>query len=219
MSVGFVILAHERPQHVARIARHLAKEGAPVVIHYDRRSPGREVLAREAGVPVLATQSGEWGMFGLVAATLDAVRELLAGAPTTRHVCLISGACLPLRPVAELVAFLAEHPETDFIESAEPRDWIRGGLDEERFTLHHPVPWRRRRWLFDRLVHAQRRLRLRRRLPQGLTPRLGRQWWCLTAASLRALLTDPRLPAWQRFFRTVWIPDESFFQSLIPLVA
>ena len=53
------------------------------------------------------------------------------------HVYLASGSCVPLRPVAELDAFLAARPRTDFIESARVTQvpWTVGGLSEERFTL------------------------------------------------------------------------------------
>ena len=43
---------------------------------------------------------------------------------------------------------------------------------------------------------------------------MGSQWWCLTRATLRAILRDPDRPALARYFRGVWIPDESYFQTL-----
>ncbi len=56
---------------------------------------------------------------------------------------------------------------------------------------------------------------MRRRIPEGLHPHLGSQWWCLTRATLKAILRDPRRPEFDRFFRRVWIPDESYFQTLV----
>ncbi|MEM7505446.1 MAG: beta-1,6-N-acetylglucosaminyltransferase [Pseudomonadota bacterium] len=217
MSVGFIVLAHEKPQEVTALARHLNGQGAPVVIHLDKRAGYLDELRKALGdaARVISTQASDWGRFGLVAASLDAARELLREAPGVGHVCLLSGNCMPLRPVAELSAFLSGHPDTDFIESEPAKGWVAGGLDDERFTLYHPLSWRRQRWSFDRLVAVQRRLRVRRRLPDGLVPHLGAQWWCLTANSLRAILDDPRLGTWTRFFRSVWIPDESFFQTVL----
>lgn len=213
VSVGFILLAHDHPDQTVRLARHLADQGAPLVVHLDRRAAPMPGLA---GLPVIQTQAAEWGMIGLVRATLDAARLLVQRAPGIGHVYLISGACLPIRPISELRAYLAAHPGVDFIESVPAdRPWVGGGLSEERFTLHHPFPWRRRRRLFDLNVALQRRLGLRRRLPVGLVPHLGSQWWCLSVASLRAILEDPRLPEYLRFFARVWIPDEGFFQSLV----
>lgn len=224
MRTGFAILAHERLDRVAALAAPLAAAGAPVAIHVDTRVPPA-ALGPLAGLPasvrVLSTRRAEWGMFGLVDAALDAARALEKLEPDLRHVCLLSGACLPIRPLYELEAFLAARPDTDFIESVpvDERPWVQDGLSAERFTLWFPVPWRRRRRLFDAMVRAQRALGVRRRMPEGVEPRLGLQWWCLSTTTLRSLLSDPRLPAWRRFFRRCWIPDECFFQSIVPLLA
>jgi Family of unknown function (DUF5927)/Core-2/I-Branching enzyme len=56
---------------------------------------------------------------------------------------------------------------------------------------------------------------LRRRVPAGLKPHLGSQWWCLTRQTLSAILDDPDKADRDRFFRRVWIPDESYFQTLV----
>lgn len=149
-------------------------------------------------------------------ATLGAVRALLASGEPFSHVALASGACLPLRPLAEFDAALGADPEADFIEavSLAARDWPAGGLSAERVTLFHPFPWKRRRRLFDLSVALQRRIGLRRRKPAGLDFAFGSQWWALSRGTLERMLADPQLPELIRYFRATWIPDESFFQSL-----
>ena len=141
---------------------------------------------------------------------------MLAQFPQVRHVYLASGSCLPLRPVKELIDYLADRPRTDFIESATTSDvpWTVGGLDEERFTLRFPFSWKRQRHLFDRYVAIQRAVRFRRRIPNGIIPHMGSQWWCLTRQTLSAILQDPERPTYDRYFKRVWIPDESYFQTL-----
>ncbi|MGB3312794.1 MAG: glycosyl transferase, partial [Albidovulum sp.] len=39
-------------------------------------------------------------------------------------------------------------------------------------------------------------------------------WWCLTRQTLSAILQDPHRARYDRYFRRVWIPDESYFQTL-----
>jgi hypothetical protein len=104
----------------------------------------------------------------------------------------------------------------DFIESVTTRDvgWAQGGLDAERFTLRFPFDWKSQRRRFDLCVRLQRRLGFRRRVPDGLVPHMGSQWWCLTRATLQAILSHPRRAEWERYFRHVWIPDESYFQTI-----
>ncbi|MEO0753152.1 MAG: beta-1,6-N-acetylglucosaminyltransferase, partial [Pseudomonadota bacterium] len=129
---------------------------------------------------------------------------------------LASGACLPLRPVEELIEYLADRPRTDFIESATTADvpWTVGGLDEERFTMRFPFSWKRQRFLFDKFVALQRQIGLKRRIPKGLVPHMGSQWWCLTRQTLTAILQGPERREYDNYFRHVWIPDESYYQTL-----
>jgi hypothetical protein len=225
MSVGYILLCHAALNRAAQVARHWAEAGAPVVIHVDARVPAAEVdalvggLADLPGISFSRRFACEWGTFGLVEATLAAAGQMLVLHPETDHVCLVSGSCLPLRPHCELAAYLAENPHTDFIESVTTDDvpWIVDGLAMERFTLRFPFAWRRQRRLFDGYVRLQRRVGYRRRLPDGLVPHLGSQWWCLTRQTLGAVLNDPRRATFDRFFRRAWIPDEGYFQSLVRL--
>lgn len=220
--LGIVMLCHTALDRAAEVARHWAEAGCPVAIHVDRATPRRAfrkmqtALADLSGVSLSRRFRCEWGGWGLVAASQEASARLLAAHPAVQHVLLTSGACLPLRPVRDLTGFLAARPDTDFIESATTADvpWTVGGLDIERFTLHFPFSWRRRRRLFDRCVRLQRRLGIARRLPPGIVPHLGSQWWCLTRRTLTAILDDPDRPRNDAYFRRVWIPDESYFQTL-----
>lgn len=212
---GFIILAHAHLHRAAQLARFLARTG-PVVIHVDTKTGADALSDVSENICMISTRSCHWGMMGLVDATLDCAR-LLLDRYRVSHVCLLSGSCLPIRPLGELVEFLASHPNTDFIKSVSPADatWVQGGLGEERFSLYFPVGWKHHRLLFDKLVELQRRVGVRRRMPKGLEPYLGLQWWCLTRATLETILKHPRLPEWRRFFAWTWIPDESFFQTIV----
>ncbi|MDW3180588.1 beta-1,6-N-acetylglucosaminyltransferase [Roseobacter sp.] len=223
MSVGVVMLVHTAFGRAEQVVRHWSAAGCPVVIHVDknvsRKAFGafRQSLANVPDVSFSKRYRCEWGTWGIVAATQTASEQMLASFPDVRHVYLASGSCLPLRPVQELVDYLADRPKTDFIESATTADvpWTVGGLDAERFTLRFPFSWKRQRVLFDRYVALQRRLRVNRRVPGGLLPHMGSQWWCLTRQTLSAILQDPARAEYDRYFRRVWIPDESYFQTLV----
>jgi|GEM_PF-59347 len=220
--LGVVMLCHDNLALAARMARIWADGGARVVMHVDAKAPASQLAdLHEAldgsGILYAPRRSCTWGTFSLVAATQDAATMLLEAHPEVTHVFLASGACLPLRPVDELRRFLAAHPQADFIESVSVCDvgWTVGGLNEERFTLRFPFSFRHHRKLFDRFVNLQRRLGIRRHLPEGISPHIGSQWWCLTRQTLVAILTDPRREEFDRYFRHVWIPDESYFQTLM----
>lgn len=225
MSVGIVMLVHTAFDRAEQVARHWAASGCPIVFHVDRAVPAGtynafvRALADLPDTRFVRRHRCEWGTWNLVAATQEAAETMLRDFPQVRHVYLASGACLPLRPVQELIDYLAERPATDFIESATTADvpWTIGGLDHERFTLRFPFSWRRRRYLFDKYVELQRRVGFRRNIPNGIVPHMGSQWWCLTRQTLSAILQDPERPRFDRYFRKVWIPDESYFQTLARL--
>ncbi|SEK79729.1 Core-2/I-Branching enzyme [Roseovarius nanhaiticus] len=222
MSVGIVMLVHTALGRAEQVARHWSAAGCPIVIHADLSVPAktyrafREALADLPDVRFSKRHRCEWGTWGLVAASQSASEMMLEEFPQVRHVYLASGSCLPLRPVQELIDYLAARPHTDFIESATTADvpWTIGGLDAERFTLRFPFSWRRHRYLFDRYVALQRALGMKRRIPGGIVPHMGSQWWCLTRQTLSAILSDPERAAYDRYFSKVWIPDESYFQTL-----
>jgi hypothetical protein len=222
VTVGIAMLVHEGFERAEQVARHWTAAGCPVVLHVDRNTPDaafrtlQAALADDPLVRFCKRHRCEWGTWGIVAASQSASKLLLNSFDEVRHVYLASGSCLPLRPVRDLIAYLDQRPRTDFIESATTADvsWTVGGLDEERFTLRFPFSWRRNRKLFDRYVQLQRRLGLRRHIPGGLVPHMGSQWWCLTRQTLSAILQDPNRPAYDRYFRRVWIPDESYYQTL-----
>jgi hypothetical protein len=155
----------------------------------------------------------------LVAASQEAATLLLEEFPEVQHVFLASGACLPLRPIAELQHYLDARPDTDFIESATTADvpWTVGGLDRERFTLRFPFAWKKHRRLFDAFVKLQQAVGYKRRIPEGVVPHMGSQWWCLTRQTLDAILRDPNRATYDDYFRKVWIPDESYYQTLARL--
>ncbi|ARE83749.1 Core-2/I-branching enzyme family protein [Roseovarius sp. EC-HK134] len=222
MSVGIIMLVHTAFGRAEQVARHWAASGCPLVIHVDKAVPRKtynafvQALSDMSDVRFAPRHRCEWGTWGLVAATQGASEIMLRDFKDVRHVYLASGSCLPLRPVQELIDYLGKRPHTDFIESATTADvpWTIGGLDQERFTLRFPFSWRKNRYLFDKYVALQRLVRFKRRIPNGIVPHMGSQWWCLTRQTLSAILEDPERSVYDRYFSKVWIPDESYFQTL-----
>ena len=222
MTLGVIMLVHTALARAAQVAQHWAASGCPVVIHVDRRVSRAgfdrfaQSLAHVPHLEVISSNRCEWGTWGIVAATQAASTRMLTAFPQVRHVLLTSGSCLPLRPAKQLQDYLSARPETDFIESATISDvrWTMGGLDAERFSLSYPFAWKKNRALFDRYVQLQRFFGRKRGVPVGIVPHMGSQWWCLSRQTLSAILEDTDRAAFERYFRKVWIPDESYFQTL-----
>jgi len=224
MKLLFVILAHDRPADAAELARTLVAAGsdARALIHFDARASAAAFAALAAAVAdepriglVEKRVACRWGGFGLVEAPLNALAQAEAEGQAPDYAILLSGACLPCRPVASLERFLSQNAGREFIESAD-ESWITGGWRSERWRFWHVFDHKTQNLAEMVSGRIQAALRVRRRFPAGLEPRFGSQWWALTWPAAQAILADVRRnPKRLGFFRTVWIPDEMVFQTYV----
>ncbi|MHA6347004.1 DUF5928 domain-containing protein [Roseivivax sp. CAU 1761] len=222
--IAFLLLCHKDPEAVIRQAQSLTAVGDYAVIHYDRRAPAAEFRRLEAalgGDPNIALLRRRvacgWGAWSLVEATLRLARTGLAAFPRASHFYLLSGDCMTIKSAEYAHAFL-DRRACDYIESVDyfTSGWIKTGWRDERLIYRHVFNERRHRRLFYAAYEVQKRLGLRRRVPDGLEMMIGSQWWCLRRATLTRILdfAAARRDV-LRFFRTTWIPDETFFQTLV----
>jgi hypothetical protein len=220
--VGHIILAHDHLYRVGQVAQHLSNANMPVIIHVDSKSSDDDFAELQSKfdesplVRFAKRQNTDWGGMSLVSASLDCTEMMLQTFPNVGHVMLISGSCVPTRPISELAEYLETHQGTDFIESVsiENEEWVQDGLSEERFKFYFPFSWKKQRMLFDFATWIQRKFKINRKRPNNLIPHLGSQWWCLTRRTLELIIDDPLKPKYDKFFSKSWIPDESYFQSL-----
>ena len=205
-------------------ARRLSQTGDYVVIHYDRRSADadyraiREALQDEPGIafPRRRYKCG-WGAWSLVAATLESLRLAEHSFPLASHFYMLSGDCMPIKS-AEYTHDFLDRDDCDYIEAVDFHSggWIKTGIKEERLIYRHMFNERTHKTLFYASLALQQKLKLKRPLPEGIQIMIGSQWWCLrrqTVEKVLALLASR--PDLIRFFRMTWIPDETFFQTLV----
>ena len=222
--IAFILLCHKDPAGIVRQAQELTAAGDCVAIHFDARAPRAAFDMIRAGLadnPNVAFARKRircgWGGWSLVAATLLAVEAAVEAFPRATHFYMLSGDCMAIKSSEYARAFL-DAEEADYIESFDffESDWIKTGLKEERLIYRHVFNERSQKRLFYGSVALQRRLGLRRRVPADLQIMIGSQWWCLRRRTIEFVLDFIRSrPDVMRFFRTTWIPDETFFQTLV----
>lgn len=222
--IAFILLCHKDPDGVIAQTLRLTAAGDCVAIHFDARAGKADyarIRAALDGNPQVTFARRRrrcgWGEWSLVAATLETVKAAVAEFPGATHFYMLSGDCMPIK-TAEYIRGRLEAENVDYIESFDfyGSDWIKTGIKEERLIYRHWFNERKRKWLFYRSMELQQRFGLARKVPEDLGMRIGSQWWCLRRRTIEAVLEFvARRRDVSRFFATTWIPDETFFQTLV----
>ena len=221
--IAYILLCHKNVEAIIAQAEYLTAEGDAVAIHFDKNAPAlayqklRQRLEDNPNVTFARRIRCGWGEWSLVEATLETLKSAVAAFPDAQHFYLISGDCMPIKS-AEYIHDYLTHSNHDFIESVDffTSNWIRTGFCEERLIYRHWFNERSQAWLFYTSYHLQSKLGLRRKIPDDLQMMIGSQWWCLRRKTVGDILEFiSKRPDVVKFFRTTWIPDETFFQTLV----
>ncbi len=222
--IAFILLCHKDPEGIIRQAERLTAVGDCMSIHFDASAPKsdydriRKALDGNPNVTFARRRVRcGWGEWSLVQATLHAVEAAVSAFPGATHFYMLSGDCMAIKS-AEYAHDFLDSADVDYIESFDffGSDWIKTGIKEERLIYRHLFNERSNKRLFYGAMELQKRLGCRRKIPADLQVMIGSQWWCLRRRTIEWVLdfTRKRKDV-MRFFRTTWIPDETFFQTIV----
>ena len=222
--IAFILLCHKDPAAIIRQAEQLTAAGDYISIHFDASQPksmyDQITKALKDNPNVVFARKREkcgWGEWSLVQATLHAVEAAVDAFPRATHFYMVSGDCMAIKSAAYAHRVL-DADDCDYIESFDffESDWIKTGMKEERLIYRHYFNERTQKTLFYNSWWAQRKLGLEREIPADIQVMIGSQWWCLRRRTVEWIIdfTKQRKDV-MRFFRTTWIPDETFFQTLV----
>jgi hypothetical protein len=225
--IAYILLCHKDPDAIIRQAERLTATGDYMAIHFDANADPklfdeiRTALSGNARVTFARKRvKCGWGEWSLVKATLAALEAAADSFPRATHFYMLSGDCMAIKTAEYTHQFLDDN-DADFIESFDyfESDWIKTGMKKERLIYRHFFNERKNKKLFYAAMEFQRRFGLARRLPQDIQIRIGSQWWCLRRQTVEKVLKFVRKRRdVMRFFATTWIPDETFFQTVVPHV-
>lgn len=222
--IAFILLCHKDPEAIIQQAGQLTAAGDCMAIHFDARAP-REAYARIrsalADNPRVTFARKRircgWGEWSLVQATLNAVAAAVDAFPRATHFYMVSGDCMAIKSAHYAHRFL-DAEDVDYVESFDyfESDWIKTGLKEERLIYRFFFNERTQKKRFYWALGLQERFAITREIPADVQVMIGSQWWCLRRRTVEAILAFTRARTdVMRFFRTTWIPDETFFQTLV----
>lgn len=225
MKVSFILLAHEKPEQLKDLLCSLLSAGSNVYVHHDATAkgdlpsavaqwgveqlPGKVYFAKRVKVV--------WGEWSIVQATLNCMEAIEQHDVDSDYFMLISGSCMPAKPVHLLEQFLAQSGK-DHIEAvnAEKYTWVTAGLQKQRWSKFHFFNWRYQPFLFDTALKIQRKLKIKRTPPLKHIAHMGSQWWCLRRSTLEKVWSlYQNKPILKKFYRRTWVPDELFFQTMV----
>jgi hypothetical protein len=223
--IAFILLCHKDPDAIIAQANRLTAMGDYISIHFDARADPahferiHKKLSQNDNVTFARKRiKCGWGEWSLVQATLMALRAAVEDFPRATHFYILSGDCMPIKSASYTHAFL-DSDDADYVECFDffQSDWIKTGMKGDRLHYRHWFNERKNKFLFYTSVNLQRKLGASREVPGDLQMMIGSQWWCLRRRTVEAILDFcAKRRDVMRFFRTTWIPDETFFQTLVP---
>jgi hypothetical protein len=217
VEIAYIISAYKYPEQLIRLVRRLNAEGASFFIHIDKKArPGMyeqvfQSLKAAPGVHFLKRYRCEWGGFGHVLASLEGIEELYRKKISFDYAILLTGQDYPIRSNDQIKKFFSQNEGMSFLDffPLPSSQWQDGGLDRiERWHFR----FRNRHFVFPK---GPNRL-LQRKFLQGYRPYGGSSYWCLSNNCVRLVYEHINChPEFVSFFRTIDVPDELFFQTLL----
>ncbi|MEP3785227.1 DUF5928 domain-containing protein [Ascidiaceihabitans sp.] len=222
--IAYILLCHKDPEAIIKQAQRLTAVGDYMSIHFDASANPAHYAQIKAALKdndhvTYAHKRIKcgWGEWSLVQATLYAVESAVDAFPKATHFYMLSGDCMAVKSAEYTHQFLDDN-DADFIESFDyfESDWIKTGMKEERLIYRHFFNERTQKWRFYTSFNMQRKFGITRDIPDDIQVMIGSQWWCLRRRTVEWVLdfTRQRKDV-MRFFRTTWIPDETFFQTIV----
>lgn len=217
MRIAYIILVHKNPEQVVRLVDRLDNSNTLFIIHIDLKSAPfvhqkmHTHLVSKSNVYFCKPKKVYWGDFSQVSVTLACIKELLKNQLDYDYCKLLSGQDYPLKSASYIQAYLQQHRGKEFIENfALPYvGWIEGGDESggmDRINYHY---------LFKNDSRTQLGF-VKRRFPYRFQPFAGSSLWCLSSKCINYINQFvSKNPLFVNFFRTVDLPDEIFFQSII----
>lgn len=224
MKKAYIIIAHKNPKQLYRLISRLNDGISNFFIHIDKRVEISEFeICLDFGeiVQFIDRLDSKWGGWGVVQATINALKLIKNSSAKFERIFLISGQDYPIKSNEYINDFLLKSPYAvfmDYFPIPNHEKWPggdRGGwyrVDKYYIGL---------KW-YEFFVSKSLNLLstyipfLRRKIPFGMKPYTGSQWWSIDMYALDYILDyDAKNPKYRTFHQFTFVPDELFFHMII----
>ncbi len=229
MKIAYLIIAHTDPKQCSNLISALDSECAHFFVHVDKKvelRPFLENIRTTKSHLVYVKERNEvyWGGYSVVRATIKLISNAVNSGIRFHKYVLMSGVDYPIKSCSYIQNKLFRD-DKDYIDffTLPGLCWEsqRGGLDRIRFyhfndyKLTNP----RSKLLIGRMVGGISKKYgeyFPRKIPRGWTIYGGHQFWALSHSSVQYILESiEKYPEIVRFFKWTYVPDESFFQTIL----
>ncbi len=222
MEKAFIILAHKNPEQVARLISSLDDNYSTFFLHLDKNinpAPFINAVADNNNVVIVKNEYTFWGSFGIVQATLNAMKSAMNHYKTFDFISLISGQHYPIKSNEYINDFLSSSPYSIFMEYTSipnhQRWQPRGGMyriDKYFFGMKGHERFAAKAANF---ISSQTNV-IKRNFPPTMKPYGGSQWWTMNRYAVKYILDFVKKnEAYSRFHRFTFAPDELFFHNIL----
>jgi hypothetical protein len=224
MKKAYIIMAHRYPEQLYRLIDRLNDGHSTFFIHIDKAadlSPFQIVADFGSIVHFVERIESKWGSFACMQASLNGLKAVKDSGKDFDQVLLLSGQDYPIKSNEDIDAFFESSPHSiflDFFPIPNYEKWPgsdRGGwyrVDKYYIGL---------KW-YEFFVSKSLNLLstyvpfLRRKMPKGMKPFTGSQWWSMDMYGLNYIL-DYELahPGYRAFHQYTFAPDELYIQMIL----
>jgi colanic acid/amylovoran biosynthesis glycosyltransferase len=225
MRIAYLILAHDKPTHLARLVRALSSPNCGFFIHVDRKSnldifsaiKTDNVFFSERRIPVYR------GEFSMVQATLLLIRQALGSPQHFEYFVLLGGGDYPLRSSSYIERFFEINRGKEFISHVEmpcedagkPITRLTSYKSQSASTIkRHTLKILEKGLAKSGLISIL--ARDYKKYLGDLVPYAGSQRWALSRGACEYILEFAHSQEEiVEFFANTVVPDEMFFQTIL----
>ncbi len=215
MKVANIIIAHKYPAQLARMIKAFEHESVHHFIHLDAKADINSFLFIEK-LPrvkfITKRCSVNWAGFGGVQCTLNAFEEVLESGIDFDYVNLITGQDYPIKPIQNFLDFLTLNRDKDFFQFQHAEtEWLEA---VHRFRRYHLTELNiKGRYRFENLINF---LMPKRKVVNTYEIYGRSAYFTITLDCVKFIQASlAQNIDYIKYFKTVWAPDEMFFQTLL----
>lgn len=222
--IAYIILAHKNINQLKRLINQINNKKAYIIVHIDKKVSFREFdkirnyYNNDNIFFMNKRYNCVWGDYSIVKATNSCIKYLLDLNIDFTHSILLSGMDFPIKANKEIIEFLNNNRNINFIECS-----LNGKYkDESKYNIRY---FKYSHLFMNAKIHnlvfrAQYKLsyilRIKRNHPIFNKVYFGSQWWVLTKETLININKFMKANKnYIKFYKNTNIPDEYFYHTIV----